>query len=865
MAHRMDREAGDQLTNGRLGLGRFWPLIALGLFAAAMAVLHRELAATTLRHIVESAKKIPPSHLGRAVTFTALAYAVLPGYDAIALSYARHPLPLSRTAFGSFIAYSFSQTLGFPLFSGGSIRYRLWSSWGLTTAEIARGVGFVAFSFTLGMVAISGVVFLLEPRDTAGLLGLPPGSLRPLGALNLTLVAGYVAWCALRRRPIILRGQSIPVPSPALAGFQLLVAALDWSLAGSVLYALLPAGHGLAFLPFLGVFLIAQVAGLVSHVPGGLGVFESVLVLLLRPYLPASALLGSLVVYRAVYYLLPFGVGIALLGGYELRQYGPRAAGVARALGGWMPRLLPQVLAGAVFLTGAILLLSGATPPERGRIAWLGELLPLGVIELSHFVGSIAGVGLLVLAWGLWRRLDAAYGLTVGLLVVGIAASLLKGGDWEEALALGVVLCALLPSREHFYRRAALVAEPIGLEWVVAILAVLGASVWLGLFAHKHVEYRDELWWRFALDADAPRFLRASVGAVGVLLSVGLLRLLRHAPAVVAPPSEAAIDRAAALVATAVDASAHLALVGDKTLLFSESTRGLLMYGISGRSWVALGDPLGDTDDRRELAWRFRELADRHGGWTVFYEVGVHQLPLYIDLGLTFLKLGEQARIPLEQFSLEGGDRKTLRRTLRAIEKDGGSFQIIPPKDVPPILPTLRAISDGWLMEKHTREKGFSLGLFDERYVSRCPVAVVRRQGEIVAFANVWATSLKEELSIDLMRHSAAAPQGTMDYLFTELILWGRSQGYRYFDLGMAPLSGLESHTLAPLWNRLGAFMYRHGEHFYNFQGVREYKEKFDPVWEPRYLASPGGLALPRIMTNVASLIGGGFAGILSK
>ncbi|MGH7536327.1 MAG: phosphatidylglycerol lysyltransferase domain-containing protein, partial [Gemmatimonadales bacterium] len=654
----------------RPGLSRFWPLVAAGLFVAAMAVLHRELSAYTLRDIMHHAGRIPGSRLGRAIGLTALSYAVLPGYDAIALSYARHSLPLSRTVFGSFIAYAFSQTLGFPLLSGGSIRYRLWSSWGLTTGEIARGVGFVAFSFTLGMLATSGVVLLLEPSGTASLLGLPLASLRPLGALNLAIVAGYLAWSAWGRRPLAFRGWQIPVPPPRLAALQLVVAGLDWTLSGAVLYALLPPGHPIGFLSFLGIYLIAQFAGLLSHVPGGLGVLESILVLLLRPYLPASALLGSLVVFRAVYYLLPFAVGVVLLGAYELRHYGAQAAGVARTMGGWIPRLLPQVIAGAVFVTGAILLFSGATPSAHGRLAWLGELLPLGVIELSHFLGSLAGVGLLVLAWGLWHRLDAAYGLAVALLVVGIAASLLKGGDWEEALALGLVLAALVPARPHFYRKAVLAAEPIDLGWTVAILAVLGASVWLGLFAHKHVEYRDELWWRFALHADAPRFLRATVGSVGLLLALGLMRLFRYAPVAVSPPSEAELDRAAAVVARSSAPSAQLALVGDKALLFSESGHGLLMYGVSGRSWVALGDPIGEPRDREELAWRFRELADRHGGWTVFYEVGIDQLPLYIDLGLTLLKLGEQARVPLETFSLEGGSRKTLRRTLRAMEKE---------------------------------------------------------------------------------------------------------------------------------------------------------------------------------------------------
>jgi phosphatidylglycerol lysyltransferase len=279
---------------------------------------------------------------------------------------------------------------------------------------------------------------------------------------------------------------------------------------------------------------------------------------------------------------------------------------------------------------------------------------------------------------------------------------------------------------------------------------------------------------------------------------------------------------------------------------------------VSGRSWVALGDPVGDPADRQELAWRFRELADRHGGWTVFYEVGVAQLPLYIDLGLTLLKLGEEARVPLADFSLDGSNRKGLRRNQRTMEREGATFEIVNQ-------PTLRAISDAWLREKRTREKAFSLGRFDERYIARFPVALVRHQGDIVAFANLWTTLSRRALSVDLMRYLPSAPAGVMQYLFTELMLWGRAEGYASFTLGMAPLAGLESRALAPLWSRLGAFMYRHGEHFYHFRGLREYKDKYDPVWEPKYLASPGGLALPRVLANVAALIGGGIAGLVAK
>jgi len=180
-------------------------------------------------------------------------------------------------------------------------------------------------------------------------------------------------------------------------------------------------------------------------------------------------------------------------------------------------------------------------------------------------------------------------------------------------------------------------------------------------------------------------------------------------------------------------------------------------------------------------------------------------------------------------------------------------------------LPELRQVSDAWLVERRTREKGFSLGFFAPEYVQHFPAGIVRLDGKIVAFANLWLGAEKEEISPDLMRYLPSAPSGIMEYLFIQLMLWGQQEGYQWFDLGMAPLSGLEDHALAPLWNRLGALVFRHGEHFYNFQGLRQYKEKFNPEWTPRYLASPGGLALPRILTNITTLISGGLKGMVAK
>jgi phosphatidylglycerol lysyltransferase len=289
------------------------------------------------------------------------------------------------------------------------------------------------------------------------------------------------------------------------------------------------------------------------------------------------------------------------------------------------------------------------------------------------------------------------------------------------------------------------------------------------------------------------------------------------------------------------------------------------MYGVQGRSWVALGDPIGPEDEVTELAWHFREEADRHGAWPVFYEVGTDRLPLYIDLGLTLLKLGEAAVVPLDTFNLEGGKRKGLRRTITEVTRTGATFSVISPEEAVSLLPQLKRVSDAWLEEKHTREKGFSLGRFDDQYTVQFPIGIVRIGDEVVAFANLWRNGDETEVSADLMRYLRSAPAGVMEYLFIQLLLWGKEQGFKQFNLGMAPLSGLQNRTLAPLWNRAGALLYRHGEHFYNFRGLRQYKEKFGPTWEPRYLASPAGLALPRVLANTAALISGGLRGVVSR
>ncbi|SDZ80799.1 phosphatidylglycerol lysyltransferase [Desulfuromusa kysingii] len=840
------------------------PLIILVLFTAAIWVLHNSLRQFHYHQILQNLRSIPFADIVLSIGFTILSYLVMTSYDHLAIRYIKNPIGIAKVTFVSFISYAFSNTIGLSLLTSGSIRYRLYSSWGLSAERIAQLVAFTVLTFWLGIGAIGSIVFIYEPASIPILKHIPLHSTRPIGYLLAVLVISYLltVWC--RKTPFHFQNWELQLPSMSTAWIQLLIGSLDWMLAGCALYVLLPENSEISLVQFLGIFLLAQVVALISHVPGGLGVFES-MILLSAPSIPADALLGSMLVYRGIYYLLPLTLAALLLAGSELLQKRTQVSKALVFAGQFGRTAIPLFLAATTLTSGALLLFSSVTPAAPGRLNWLKDILSLPVIELSHFLSSLVGVGLLLLARGLQRRLDAAYLLTAILLAAGSLLSLLKGGNYEQAALLGLMLVALLPCRAHFYRKTSLFNETFTLGWNVTVLLVLGSSIWLGIFTYKHVDYSNQLWWQFTLHGGAPRFLRATVGAVILLLVLAIARLLRTAPKDPVEPGAEELNQARQIVSQSPLTEANLALLGDKTLLFNEQQNSFVMYGVAGNSWIAMGDPIGPPEEAQALAWTYRELVERHGGQTIFYEVGTQMLPIYLDMGLTLFKLGEQASVPLVNFSLEGSERKGLRYTYRHLNKEGSSFEVYPADRINEILPELRRISDIWLKEKSVREKGFSLGFFDESYLLNFPAAIIRQEGEIVAFANLWLGANQTELSIDLMRYSPQAPRSIMDYLFTNLMLWGKEQGFQSFNLGMAPLSGLENRSFAPLWNRIGSIIFSKSEHFYNFEGLREYKQKYKPVWSPRYLACPGGLALPRILTNVTSLISGGVKGVFIK
>lgn len=848
----------------RLFLRLLTAAVVVLLLGLALHVLSRELRTTPPYAILQEAQRIPVRFVALACALTVLSYFVLTWYDFFGLRYAGHPLPYRKSAVASFIAYVFSHNIGFAEVSGTALRFHIYAAWGLNAIAITKAALFGIVTYWIGLGILGAVVFIGIPPETHLLGVLPPALYKVVGGVFLLLVVFYFLAVLRLRAPLIIRSHEMTLPTPRLALTQMGLALADWLTTSGVLYAVLFPVTGLSYGQFLGIYIVAITAGSISHIPAGLGVIESIFVLALKNEANPGTVLGALLVYRAIYYLLPLIPGIIMLLGLELSRISLWFRRFARLGQPWFSAVAPSLFAFYTFLSGLILLISGATPENWYRLNSIESLLPLASIEISHLLASVMGVALLITARGLQQRLDGAYVLTLLFLTAGAIFSLLKGFDYEEAAFLMMAMFLLLPCRSFFYRRSSMLAARFSPAWIMAILATIVASAWLAVLSHRNMEYSHELWWQFSGRGSAPRAFRASLAAAMTSLIAGLAWLLH--PSHPEHSFQIGVDeKIRSIVQKSPRTLSNLAFTGDKEFLLNPAATAFIMFARQGRHWIAMGDPVGPDEEIAELIWQFRTVCDSYAARPVFYQVDAGGLHRYIDAGFYVTKIGEEAIIRLPDFHLEGRRFKDVRNARNRMERMEYRFDVLVAHEITPLLPELKAISDAWLKQHKTREKGFSIGAFSAEYLCRFPLAIIRGPSGIEAFANLWQTCDKAELSIDLMRYRPEAPHGIMDCLLCDIILWGKDQGFRTFNLGMAPLAGLDARLVSQPWVHLETLVYQHGERFYNFRGLRAFKNKWEPEWFPKYLATSAGFSWPVVLVSLTALIGGGWRGALQK
>ncbi|WP_299133961.1 bifunctional lysylphosphatidylglycerol flippase/synthetase MprF [uncultured Amaricoccus sp.] len=855
--------ADEPRSRGRAALDdlrRLAPVfVTLALFALGLYALHRLLAPLDFEEVLAKMRATPARTFALAIGATALGYAALVGYDWTAMRYIGRRLPLPVVALGGFLAYAFGNTIGLSALSGGAVRYRIYTSLGLDGYEVAVISSYVAVAYGVGATLIGLGALALHPGALMGITAIPPDLLRPISLGILAASVGIIVFVSARGGSLRIWRFELGAPRLGDLGWQICFCLIDITMASAALFVLLPTA-GMEFSTFVVVFAVATMVGVISHVPGGVGVFESVIIAALGSSVPVNEAVSGLLLFRLIYYLLPFVVALVLLSASEIWT--------ARARGGAVfARLAPILRAGQTVIplamgilvlgSGLLMMFSGLLRNPALTADRLERLLPLVMMEGGALLSSIVGSALVVLAHGIFRRSRAAFWLVLAALSVGIVAALLHGNDIDRALILLALALLLLPCRREFYRAAPLTQGVLSAQWVLLTIAIVASITATYLVAVRSAPYASAMWWEFTLADGGPRAQRAAL-AGSVFLTLGLLvAAMRTRHPRWFPSDPAALGRARGIIEAHGTARDLVAVTGDKRLMFSEDGEAVLSYGLRGASWIALGAPVGTPEACETLAWSFHDAARAAGARPVFYEAPPRFGGQSVEMGLALHRMSEEALVPLLGFSLDGPGRAGLWACRARGRELGVRVEFLPPPRADALVASLRGISDAWLSARGGRERRFAMGRFDEAYIRRFPVAVARREGEYLAFANILTAG--RTAAIDLARCRPSAPPETLEFLLLAIMLDLAAKGFQEISLGTAPLAGGSGRRDAELWHRFAAIVLRRVP---GADGQRAFLARFQPSWRPRYLCCRSVLPPTGPLADAAMLIAGSSKGI---
>lgn len=613
-------------------------VLGVALLFGAIYVVQREFRHLKIEDISRALHAIPRHALFVSAGWTILSYGILTFYDRLGTIYAGRVVSYGKVAFASFCAYALSHNLGFAAVSGAAVRYRLYSQWGLTPLQIGKVIAFCSLTFGLGGMVLAGAILVIDPAgvpffgDT-----LPRPALYGAAAVMWLLVVGYVTLSKVlgTRR---LFGHEIELPRWPMAIMQVLLASVDVAVTAAIFHALLPAAPGLTYLRFLGVYLASYTAGLAASLPGGLGVFDTAILLGLAPYLDAPQIVGAILVFRLYYYIIPLFLAGTLFAGNEILLRGRLAISKAARMSGaiavarWSePEFAATVGTGVVALCGTLLLSLGVLE-ARPDFSWIDPDYADVISQAGEFIPSLIGAALMVLAIGLSQRVNLAWSASIALLVVAAGFTFARGESTWIMVILLLAALLIAPFRNAFYRHARLLAGPIQSSTAVSLFALIGCVLALASF-ERHVRWlSDNSWWEVILSPDVPNSLRTSVALTVALALIAMWRLLRPGRVRFLAWGREARERYAALGAEPpADADG---------LVWGEAERAAIAFRRVGRVMLGLGDPAGSASDRISAIWRLRDLAQQEGLDPAIWNAERGLLSVYADLGLAALPLG---------------------------------------------------------------------------------------------------------------------------------------------------------------------------------------------------------------------------------
>lgn len=843
---------------------------------AIVALVYREgkheLEGIHLVRTMHELKLVPAGTIMQMLVISLIAVSVMSAYDYLIRAHFQLKIGLWSTFRYSWIANTFNNILGFAGLAGVGLRTLLYKKSGVPAQLLTPAIVF------LSPLMITGLSLL----SWANITGLLPaaGLLQEHHWLTFAVwgMALYLPFFIIVQRSSLFakwinRGQGrtpwLTVAASVGSSF------LEWSFAGMAFWSIAnPLLGGVSFTSIFSIYTVAAIAGILSMAPGGIGAFDLVALLgLTQLGYESEQAMAVLVIFRLFYYVIPWIIGLVLAAleiGLQGKRMEERTGPVLEpSLNRWQkiwrwpgePPFLSDLgvwaIGKLVLASGLILLLSAATPDLVYRLKFTEELLPFPVMRFSHYLSVLVGFMLILLSRAVSLRIHRAYIWTGILLFGGALFAVTKGFDYEEAVFLLIVALILWISRARFYRVRVPFSRLSAFWWLILTSTIAAGYYWLGSHARrgflKHLPPGILPEW-------LPQHGHVAFTAVsGLLFSWLLLTLIftirpERLAAALPDCSDPAWLRTY-LSGTPGNALTHLLFLGDKSLFRSSNGQVLLPYMRVRDKLVVLGDPLGPMSLVSEGISELRQAADRYGLAVVFYQATPAYLPVYQEHGYQLFKLGEEALVKLDGFTLSVPEHTRLLSISNRFRLEGFLFEVAEGEHSADLLKELRNVSDEWLNGQ--TEKGFSRGWFKEAYLQLSPLALLRgADGRIMAFASlVPGYDGGERISIDLLRFRQHAPEGMLDYLLICLLEWSRSQGYTSFNLGLAPVPGASWNAGNLREEKLARLFFRQGSRGHGLGDFRNCMDRFAPEWEARYLVYPPGLSLQLLLPDLSRLV----------
>lgn len=610
------------------------------------------------------------------------------------------------------------------------------------------------------------------------------------------------------------------------------------------------------------IFTIGSIAGILSLLPGGVGSFDLVILLGLQYYgMLSENVLAVLILYRTFYYIIPLLIGIIFTliiqsqedNKYiEIARFNKVKDFINKTSG--ITNILLSVL---ILMGGITLLLSALVPGIIERIKIATKILSLPMLQLSNQLSICVGILLIVISKEIGMKVKRSYKISMWLLFIGSIFAIIKGFAYEETIFLIIVLIILKMSKHSFYRKS------VPINWLRTVITLILSFV--GIFTYmkmRHIIFRNFIKLSYFKSIRLKEISQVlPEGAIAyVLLIIFVIYYEITKESIKDDKRYEGIEENRVndfLQKYEGNFSTHLIFLKDKHLFWYKDNKVLIQYEISHNYAIVLGDPIGEQEYFGEALKEFRGFIDEYGYKSVFYQSSEKLLPLYHDHGYYFFKLGETGLVELDNFDINSPKSRDFRNVLKRFEKDGFIFEIYDENSIDDdLFLTLKEVSNEWLGDRD--EMGFSLGWFNKDYLNKSKVGIIQNKEtlEIIAFASISPSYDNEKsVSIDLMRFKKEVPSNTMTFLILNLMLIFKESDYKVFNLGMAPLSNVGMSQNAHIPEKIAHLVFKYGKHFYSFEGLRKYKNKFDPRWEGRYLVYEDLTSLTSSLTESTMLI----------